>query len=477
MTKLATVLATLLLSFILAACGGDNKNKGSNTNNNLLVQPTACPDLNDSSYRSDTLHSGDFIPSGFKQHWYLTFENNQAQFIESDFVIFADVTCEAGITTLAFSDRNVELTINEDASQLSVVIWGEDEVTFTRAATEPSDACQNLNTQIKNSTFVDTVFASLSTEQQAVSEPDLALIFDPIQKVHIRQDGESQLGIFDCSAGVLHLHYNQNDTSPESIELNEDGSISVIRPDGDIQLVSQSSYHPNCANESEGVATCVATEKIAPCDSADSCPGYISTPSTSCAAITGTNEFLWFGDDCNLYGGTEVVTFFQPCEQTISKVCAKTGTDRYITFNNACAAKHAFSSIAINDECGELNHTLSRNNSVPVRLLEDETPPDNINDQIIINSAELVGDELSVTLQQSMCREQQIDLYISVYFLETIPPRATWYWKPQNAGVCSNIIQTTYTYDLLPLKHYTQTHYPNIEVVSLGALGDYVITD
>ena len=101
MTKLATVLTTLLLSFILAACGGDNKNKGSNTNNNLLVQPTACPDLNDSSYRSDTLHSGDFIPSGFKQHWYLTFENNQAQFIESDFVIFADEVENANIPLVA----------------------------------------------------------------------------------------------------------------------------------------------------------------------------------------------------------------------------------------------------------------------------------------------------------------------------------------------------------------------------------------
>lgn len=477
MTRLPTVLAALFLSFILAACGGDNKNKEDNTNNNLLVQPTVCPDLNDTSYRSDTLYSGDFIPSGVKQHWYLMFENNEAQFIESDFVIFANVTCEAGITTLEFSDRNVELTINEDASQLSGEIWGETEVTFTRAATEPSDACQNIHTHIKNSTYVDTVFASLSIEQQAVSEPDLALIFDPIQKVHIRQDGESQLGIFDCSAGVLHLHYNQNDTSPEIIKLNDDGSITVIRQEGDIQLISQTSYHPSCANEREGVATCVAVEKIAACNSAGKCPGYVATQSTSCTAITDTNELLWFGEECHLYGGTEVITFFQPCEQTISKVCAKTGADRYITFNNACSAKHAFASIAFYEECGLLNYSTSSNSSVPVKLLEDETPPDDINDQIIINNIELVGDQLTVTLQHSMCLEQQVDLYISVYFLETMPPRANWYWKPQSAGVCSNIIQTTYTYDLLPLKHYTQTHYPNIEVVSLGALGDYVITD
>lgn len=146
-------------------------------------------------------------------------------------------------------------------------------------------------------------------------------------------------------------------------------------------------------------------------------------------------------------------------------------THKYSSYGNDCEAKVALAEIAFDGLCGDLGGVLAQ--SQPLVKMTDTAFP-KTNKTPMITSASIDGDVVHLKLGYSGCDEQHFDLYISSAFMESFPVQTQFVFTPQVEDGCDAAFETSFEYDLIPLKiNYQKAYQTQTGSISLGDLGLY----
>lgn len=276
-----------------------------------------------------------------------------------------------------------------------------------------------------------------------------------------------------CPTEVYHTYSNQCHAGVESSKVLFTGECGVRegQPVEDTAVTCTEEYAPVC-----GVMPSIKPCTIMPCPSS-----YWTEFGNDCSARAVGATHIASGV-CGSKEGQIVVDLpDSACDANYDPVCAKSRvlddclgpcvTHEYSTFSNTCVAATSFAEIAFNEECGDLSGVSAY--SQPLVKVSGAAFP-KTDKTLVISNASIDGDIVRLSVGYSGCDEQHFDLHISSSFMESFPVQASYALVPQVEDECLAVFETTFEYDLIPLKtSYQKAYQTKTGSISLGELGLY----
>ncbi len=504
----------LLTASVLAGCMAEddthNTQKGIGDHTSGL-----CEQLDGALYVTETLEVGGETPSGSTlAHWTMGFKAGTVSTSQSDYTLVGDYTCEADtvyVTIGGGPKTSVRMT-----PELDALVWygpagNAAARTYRRVDQNASSLslCQATGIQVFEGelTLIDGTTETVrveTAEGQTVNwwrgEDSGTGIFDcSVDGLHlhmgvddttpwvIRQAADKSLllELDDYQARVVIVDSNEACTLEYSpvcgIKPYAVQCITAPCPSGVYETYSNTcaaevanaevAFTGECGDregtpvENSGVCTkeykpvCGIVESIEPCLSAP-CPiKRYKTFANRCVAEKAFANVV-FEDACGDVDGDRVMSVANvDCASVYDPVCAKENagvmcitepceTHQYSTYSNACNAGVSGAQIASQGDCGDLEGQPALA-TPPVVIVENLPTTDK---SVTISNVTFDGDYVTFGAAYSGCQEQHFTLYASRLFLESQPVQVSVVMVPQVDDICDAYFNTTFSYDLAPLK-------------------------
>lgn len=309
-----------------------------------------------------------------------------------------------------------------------------------------------------------------NSETFASSEPEACLaIYDPVCSVNLTPEPcESE----PCPIGRYQTYPNRCKSDADGALFYSEGECG--------EMEGEPFYNEQTCPDGDA-SVCAAVTVKEPCGSIP-CPNMIhQTFSNECEAQSASGFVLSEGE-CNDLEGEPVEQLTGGCIAVVDPVCTKVkqpeencetepcGEYLYETFSNSCQANLARATTVLAGECGALADWETESNP-PVQVTDnlpstDKTPT--------VQSAQVDGQQLTVTLSYAGCSEQHFDLFASSTLDGSDPATAETRFIPMVEDECEAQFTTQFTYDLLPLrKLYMDNTDEQSGEIDLGELGTY----
>ena len=290
-------------------------------------------------------------------------------------------------------------------------------------------------------------------------------------------------GIYECDTGAMHVHLDSGKRLDLYVERH---GISVTFLDGSGLELGRVSDDPGFCTE-EYAPVCAIRETGIVCVT-EPCPTHeYATYSNRCKA-QADNAVTVFSGEC---GDLEGEPFYDQvaCPAVYIPVCAKAPVDiqcvtapcpntEYKTFGNSCEVGAAKAQATFDAACDEVNGLTGQLSfrDTPVQLVnvggEKASAPLPRTEGIRVIESSITDDILTVTLGYSGCNEQPINYYVDASkLLTSLPVQVDFSFAKQTEDFCEAYFETTFTYDLLPLRYQFKSAVEGDGLAVLGIAG------
>ncbi len=448
-------------------CGPDSSSSSSSSTPSNL---SACTLLDGRTYFTDTLEeSGRGVNSVAMHHWSISFKKGELNLRQSDFGLIGTYSCQGDqvIATINHgSQEETTLAFSPDFSVLNFNPLGGDDLTYRyqKVTETAATACED----VQGHTYTSAALVD-------ANDPNLE---NGATVVSFNADGNSatfgygdirEKAYYECDLGVLHLHRDGDNANPIVIDVEAKGLAITLQDKYQTHLVRQQEqpeepvfctqqYDPVCAAFDTGLR-CIT----APCDTF-----VYKTYGNACSAGADKSEVLFRGE-CGDKEGQPVQEEPIICPAIYAPVCAKAKANiacvtapcpshEYKTYGNACAANGSKAMTSFDGTCEsiKLQNTLSYEQT-PVHLFGVASDTLNVDDlpssSVTVIKASIKEDVLTVTLGYSGCAEQPIAYNVDAKtLLKSLPAQVNYSFSKQQEDLCLAYFESTYEYDLLPLR-------------------------
>ena len=452
--------------------------------NNNLDNPL-CKQINGRTYHSLTLQDHTITESGVqKARSTLTFDQGVLRISQPEFELLATYACQDN-QIIVTSDKEEILDISQNLSTLQFSpAFDDNKLEYVFADAQPNNtACETVAGHRYSSEA-----RSINTTNDVTLPEQGPTFFEfskEINKVTYSYGDILEEGYYDCALGEMQIHPNgRANTPPLVVEVGEAGESITITGEASFTLFKE--FEPLiCTLEYEPV--CVAQPVqclVAPC------PDVHATRGNQCQA--GDLPVLFKGECGDLEGQPVIYDDTDNCSTDdqlfcvkgihplIDIACVTEPCPMYSYFNvaNECEAERPEYKLSFEGECESIGLTEHLTfDDQPVRLFNLDPLDDTVgkkplprSEGIEILESSIQDDVLTLKLGYSGCTEQPIYYNIDgSTLLESLPPQTGWSLNKSVEDLCLAYFESTYTYDLLPLRALFKDHVESD--YGLGILG------
>lgn len=445
-----------------------SSSEGGSSSSVALV--TACDRLALTYYSAELEVGGQTLDGTQYSHWQMDFIKGEVHHAYTDVIEVGSYACINDEVVMTIGGSETTLAFNGDYTEFEY-----QGVTYV--------APESLVAGGHCSAAAGNAYQSGDFDPGRPEEgPTILEFIADSQEVIFGCDDICERGRYECDTGTMHVHLDGGRQLDFYVERHGisvtllDGSNTTFNRVVDDPVSCTEEYAPVCAVRETGVV-CVT----------EPCPTHeYATYGNRCKA-KADNAIPVFNGEC---GDLEGEPFYDQvvCPAVYLPVCAKAPVDiqcvttpcpntEYKTFGNSCeaGAKALVSFEAECDEVAGLAGQLSFRDT-PVKLVniggEVTSVPLPRNESIRVIESSIADDVLSVTLGYSGCDEQPIDYYVDASVLLTsLPLQVAYSFKKQTEDFCDAYFETTFTYDLLPLRYQFKAEVEGNGLAILGIDG------
>lgn len=436
-----------------------------------IAAVTACDKLA-LEYFTEELMVGGETPTGTQYaHSQMKFIKGEVQHTYSDVTEFGSYECINGEVVMTLG--GVEATLN--------FIGDDNRFIFDRFAYLPS---HSFSFGGHCSAAAGKAYQSGDYDPSRPEEGPTVLEFIADSQQAIFGYGDiRERGIYECDTGAMHVHLDSGkrlDLYVERLGISVkflDGSGLELSRVIDDPVLCTEEYAPVCAIRETGIV-CVT----------EPCPTHeYATYSNRCKAQAGKAVTVFSGE-C---GDLEGEPFYDQvaCPAVYIPVCAKAPVDiqcvtapcpntEYKTFGNSCEVGAAKAQASFDAACDEVEGLVGQLSfrDTPVQLVNvagssaSKALPSSESIRVIESS--INEDVLTVTLGYSGCNEQPINYYVDAsILLKSLPAQVAYSFAKHTEDFCEAYFETTFTYDLLPLRFQFKSEVESNGLAVLGIAG------